>query len=127
MNRSRRPPLQHPLADLFGRAIDSVSAALSPASVHQYRVTARKFLRYLGADHPQVGSLDQLRRDPHILGWLARLRSQTPPLATVSYISRLILLRGILTELAWAHTCPNWPNCSVAKTFHALLNGCHAR
>ena len=47
MNRTRRPPLQHPLAHLFGRAIDSVSAALSPASDHQYRVTARKFLSYL--------------------------------------------------------------------------------
>lgn len=107
MNRTRRPPLQHPLAHLFGRAIDSVSAALSPASDHQYRVTARKFLRYLSADHPQVASLHQLRRDPHILGWLARLHSQTPPLATASCISLLIHLRSLFNELAWAEHLPD--------------------
>jgi integrase len=107
VNRTSRPPLQHPLAHLFGRAIDSVSAALSPASDHQYRVTARKFLGYLGADHPEVGSLHQLRRDPHILGWLARLHSQTPPLATASCISLLIHLRSLLNELAWTDHLPD--------------------
>src|SRR5580704_5013353 len=33
---------------------------------------------------PAVRSLDQLRRDPHILGWLASLRSHNPPLATAT-------------------------------------------
>jgi integrase len=107
VNRTRRPPLQHPLAHLFGRAIDSVSAALSPASDHQYRVTARKFLRYLSADHPEVVSLHQLRRDPHILGWLAHLHSQTPPLATASCISLLIHLRSLFNELAWTEHLPD--------------------
>jgi integrase len=107
VNRTRRPPLQHPLTHLFGRAIDSVSAGLSPASDHQYRVTARKFLIYLGADHPEVCSLDQLRRDPHILGWLARLHAQTPPLATASCISLLIHLRSLLNELAWTQHMPD--------------------
>jgi integrase len=105
--RTRRPALQHPLAQLFGRAIDSVSAALSPASDRQYRGTARKFLSYLGDDHPEVCSLQQLRRDPHILGWLARLRSQTPPLATASCISLLIHLRSLFNELAWTEHLPD--------------------
>ena len=30
MNRARRPPLQHPLAPVFDRAVDSFSVALSP-------------------------------------------------------------------------------------------------
>jgi hypothetical protein len=30
MNRARRPPLQHALAPTFDRAVDSLSAALSP-------------------------------------------------------------------------------------------------
>ena len=107
MNRTTRPLIQHPLALLFGRAIDSVSAALSPASVHQYRVTARKFLSYLGADHPEVVSLPQLHRDPHILGWLARLHSQTPPLATASCISLLVHLRSLFHELAWTEHLPD--------------------
>jgi integrase len=48
-----------------------------------------------------------LRRDPHILGWLARLRTQTPPLATASCINLLVQLRGILNELAWAEQRPD--------------------
>jgi len=106
MNPSRLAPFAHPLTPLFDRAVDSLSVALAPASERQYRGTARNFLVYLGSDHPQVVSLHQLRRDPHILGWMARLRSRVPPLAPVTYISRLIFLRGILAELAWSAQLP---------------------
>ncbi len=106
MNRARRPPLQHPLAELFARAIDSIGAALSPGSVGNYRGTAHRFLSYLGSGYPEVSSLEQLRRDPHILGWLARLRSQTPPLAAASCIQRFVSLRTILGELAWSAHMP---------------------
>ena len=101
MNRARRPPLQHPLAALFDRAVDSLSAALSLATARHYRGTVRNFLSYLGTQHPDVNRLDQLRRDPHILGWMSRLRSQTPPLVTASYFNHLIALRPVLNELAW--------------------------
>ena len=50
--------------------------------------------------------LDQLRREPHILGWMSRPRSQTPPLATASWINRLIALRCIFNELAWTVQLP---------------------
>jgi len=106
VNLSRRAPLQHPLAALFAGAVDSLGAALAPASVRLYRGTARNFLTYLGTDHPQVTSLEQLRRDPHILGWMAKLRSRIPPLAPVTYINRLIFLRGILQELAASAPLP---------------------
>jgi hypothetical protein len=86
MNRVRRPPLQHPLALVFDRAVDSLGMALSPESIRQYRGTVRKFLSYLGADHPEVQLLDQLHREPHILGWMSRLHSQVPPLVTASYL-----------------------------------------
>jgi integrase len=101
MNRARRPPLLHPLAPVFNRAVDSLSAALSPDTTRHYRGTARNFLNYLGADHPELNRLHQLRREPHLLGWMSHLRSQAPPLATASYINRLIALRCILNELAW--------------------------
>jgi len=100
MNPSRTAPLPHPLAQRFAGAVESLGAALAPESTRLYHGTARNFLTYLGADHPEVVSLHQLRRDPHILGWMARLRSRVPPLAPVTYISRLICLRGILAELA---------------------------
>ena len=106
MNRARRPLLQHPLALLFDRAVDSFSVSLSPDTTRHYRGTARNFLSYLGTDHPQVQRLDQLRREPHILGWMSRLRSQTPPLVTATYINRLIALRPVLNELAWAEQLP---------------------
>jgi integrase len=106
MNRVRRPPLQHPLAPVFDRAVDALGLALSPESTRLYRGTVRKFLNYLAADHPEVQCLDQLRREPHILGWMSRLHSQVPPLGTASYILRLIGLRGICNELAWTEQLP---------------------
>jgi site-specific recombinase XerD len=106
MNRVRRLPLQHPLALLFDRAIDSCTVSLSPDTARHYRGTARNFLSYLGADYPEVQSLDQLRREPHILGWMSRLHSQLPPLVTASYNNLLFALRGIFYELAWTVQLP---------------------
>ncbi len=106
MNRAWRPPLSHPLAPLFDRAVDSLCTALGPESNRHYREIVRNFLSYLGTTHPEVNSLEQLRRDPHLLGWMSRLRSQVPPLATSSYINRLIILRPLLIELAWTKQLP---------------------
>ena len=102
MNRARRPPLQHPLAPTFDRAVDSLCVALSPDTTRHYRGTVRKFLTYLGARHPEVNRLDQLRRESHTLGWMGCLRSQAPPLTTASYINHLIALRVVFNELAWS-------------------------
>jgi site-specific recombinase XerD len=107
VNRARRPPLQHPLADAFDRAIASLGAALHSETTRHYRGTVRDFLSYLGTTYPEVSSLTQLRRDPHILGWMSRRRSQTPALTAASYINLLIALRWTLHELAWAHELPD--------------------
>jgi integrase len=105
MKLCRGAPLEHPLVNQFQRAIDSLTAALCPASARQYRAVARCFLIYLGEQHPTIRSLDQLRRDPHILGWFPDLRSQN--LAPAVYITRLLLLRCILQELAWSAQVPD--------------------
>jgi hypothetical protein len=102
MNRARRPPLQHPLAPVFDRAVDSFSVALSPDTIRHYRGTACDFLRFLGLAFPQVNGLEQLRREPHILGWMSHLRSKVRPLSTASYINQLIALRSLFNELAWS-------------------------
>ena len=107
MRLSRYAPLEHPLAHQFQRAIESLTAALAPESARQYRGAARHFLIYLGEDDPAVRSLNQLRRDPHILGWFAHLRSHTPPLAPAVYVCRLLFLRSILEELAWTAQLPD--------------------
>jgi site-specific recombinase XerD len=106
MNRTWHPPLSHPLAPILDRAVDSLCTALGSESQRHYRGTVRNFLSYLGADYPEVNSLEQLRREPHLLRWMSRLRSQTPPLATSSYINRLIALRPLLIELAWTKQLP---------------------
>lgn len=106
MKRSRRP-LCHPLAGVFWRAVASIAASLSPDTVRGYRAVTRSFLRYLGADHPQIHSPEQLRRDPHILGWLAHLRSQTPPIVLASHVNNVVRLRHILEELAWSEQMPD--------------------
>jgi site-specific recombinase XerD len=107
MRLSRYAPLEHPLAHQFQRAAESITAALSPDSARQYRGAARHFLIYLGEDHPAVCLLNQLHRDPHILGWFAHLRSHTPPLAQAVYVCRLLFLRSILEELARTAQLPH--------------------
>jgi site-specific recombinase XerD len=106
MNPSRQASFQHPFASLFARAIDDITVALSPETTRQYRGVARNFLLYLADKYPEVDSLEQLRRDPHILGWLTHLRSHQPPLAAISWIIRILCLRGILQHLAWTAQIP---------------------
>lgn len=107
MNPARRPPIKHPLAHLFERAVVSLSAALHPDTVRHYRGTVRNFLTYLSAEHPKVRRPEQLSRDPHILGWCAHLRSHAPPLAIGSCINLLIHLRIVLSELACTEQQPH--------------------
>jgi integrase len=94
------------LTPIFDRAVDSLCAALHPDTTRHYRGTTRNFLSYLSGAYPAVTSLDRLRRDPHILGWMSRLRAQTPPLVTASYINLLLALRRIFAELAWMEQLP---------------------
>lgn len=102
-----RRPLCHPLADVFWRAVDSIAVSLSPDTVRGYRAVTRSFLRYLGADHQEIRSLQQLRRDPHILGWLAHSRSRTPPIVLATHVNNVVRLRHIFEELAWSEQMPD--------------------
>ena len=107
MKPKRTLPLpQHPLTKFFEPAAESVTTSLGEASVSSYRRTVRHFLNYLGAHYPEVRSLDHLQRDPHLLAWLALLRSQNPPLATITRSNYVIYLRRMLEELAWAQQLP---------------------
>lgn len=106
MKLSRHVPVEHPLALPFQQAVESLTSGLAYESARQYRGTVRNFLLYLGQQHPPACSLDQLRRDPHILGWFNHLHSRTPPLAAAVYICRLMHLRCLLEELAWTAQLP---------------------
>jgi site-specific recombinase XerD len=102
----RHRPLHHPLEKLFERAAESLSTALSDGSVRGYHSTLRSFLRYLSAHHPEIDRLAQVRRDPHVLGWLAELRAHTPPLARITLAIRVVYLHRLLEELAWTQQVP---------------------
>src|SRR5215470_13652982 len=102
----RTAPLLHPLAPLFERSAESLTTALGDASARAYLATYRNFLRYLIDHHPEVCRLDQLQRDPHILGWLACLKSRTPPLAKNTLALVVIRLRCLLEDLAWTQQLP---------------------
>ena len=106
MKRKRLPLPTHPLTKFFRPAAESVTTSLGDASVTSYRGTVRHFLTYLGGRYPEVHSLDQLRRDPHILGWLALLRSHNPPRATITRANYVIYLRRMLEEIAWTQQLP---------------------
>jgi len=103
---NRLPPLQHPLAALFQHAARSLTISLNHEAIRFYSCTIRNFLNFLGAQYPQVQSLQQLRRDPHILAWFTCLRSHQPPLATITYTIHLFHLRRMLEELAWTEDLP---------------------
>ena len=103
---NRHPPLHHPMAALFQRAAQSLTTSLNPETIRFYHCTIRNFLNFLGAQYPQAHSLQQLRRDPHILDWFTSLRSHQPPLATITYTIHLFHLRRLLEELAWTEDLP---------------------
>ena len=99
-------PLRHPLESLFARSAQSLTTALADGTRRLYEGTFRNFLRYLAARHPEVSRLKQLQRDPHILGWLADLRSHTPPLAKITIAIRVTFLHRMLQDLAWSQQIP---------------------
>jgi site-specific recombinase XerD len=103
---NRPPPLQHPLAALFQSAAQSLTASLNQETIRFYYCTIRNFLNFLGAQYPQVQSLQQLCRDPHILAWFTCLRSHQPPLATVTYTIHLFHLRRLFEELTSTQGLP---------------------
>jgi site-specific recombinase XerD len=97
----------HPLTNFLWPAAESITTSLSESSIRGYRVTIRQFLNYLGDQYPSIRSLDQLRRDPHLLGWLSLLRSRNPPLSAHSRARHAIYLRRMLEELAWTQQLPS--------------------
>jgi integrase len=107
MKRQTFPPPRNPMAPLFRKAAESLTTSLTVHSAHYYQCTGRHFLNYLDSQHPRVRSLQQLRRDPHVLGWFTLLRSRQPALAKLTYSHYVIRLRRILEELAWTHGIPS--------------------
>jgi site-specific recombinase XerD len=82
------------------RRLGVLATTLRPSTVHHYRCTLRRFLSYLEVSFPSLRRPDQLRRDPHIRGWIASLAQRRPPLSTEARLGHLLCLRRLLDELA---------------------------
>ena len=88
------------LEEILQTHIQTLALSLQPATVKSYRGVVRSFLAYLHRDFPHLHRLSQLRRDPHILGWLRCMCEQQPPLRNGSRIHSMICLRRLLNDLA---------------------------
>lgn len=99
----RKPP--HPLEEALKARVQLLATTLRPATVKQYRHTARLFMAFLQNNFPDVKHANQLRRDPHMLGWfqdiwLHRASHNGKPWCAHTRGGHLIRLRKLLDLLA---------------------------
>ncbi len=88
------------LEEIFATHIQTLATTLRPNTVQHYRCTARHFLTYLQTGFPQLRRLSQLRRDPHLLGWLRTLAEQHPPRSNKTRREHILCLRRLLEDFA---------------------------
>jgi site-specific recombinase XerD len=102
--------LAHPLEEALRARVRLLETTLRPSTAGHYRGTVRLFLAYLRQSFPEVRRAEQLRRDPHLLGWLEYLwKRRTPiPLCAASRAAHLIRLRKLFDLLA-DHAFPPRP------------------
>ena len=106
----------HPFSEIFDSRIQWLATSLHPETINGYRVAARRFLSYLQAEFLQVRELSELRRDPHLLGWIRGLHQQNPPLSKGTREQYLYKLRCLLENLTAAGH-PLQPNLILAEDF----------
>jgi site-specific recombinase XerD len=95
---SKQPP--QTIRQLFDSQLQVLEMVLAPATMRQYRHRLTLFLSYLEAAYPEVRRVSQLRRDPHMLGWLRNLHEHQPPLAKATRLHAIIFVRRFLNDLA---------------------------
>jgi len=93
--RARSQPAHIHLHEIFQARLRTLTA-----SPPYYRIVVHRFLAFLRTNFPTVVELSQLRRDPHLLGWVRSLYEQNPPLSNTSLRIYLLALRRLLREFA---------------------------
>lgn len=107
----RTPP--HPLEKALQSRVRLLATTLRPSTVKQYSHSIRLFMAYLRQNFPQVRQPGDLKRDPHILGWLEhlwmrRVHSSGAPWCKSTRAAHLIRLRKLFDLLA-DHRSPPRP------------------
>jgi len=90
---------QTSLDRIFDEQLETLAVALRQSTIGYYRSAVNRFLRYLHAAYPKLRAASQLRRDPHILGWLRSLGQETPSLTNRSRRACLMCVRRLLDDL----------------------------
>lgn len=113
----RTPP--HPLEQALRARVRLLATTLRPATVRQYEHTVRLFMDYLRQNFPELRSANQLRRDPHVLGWLEylwtrRIPHSGKPLSATTRAAYLIRLRKLFDLLA-DHALPPRPGLLLSE------------
>jgi integrase len=113
----RTPP--HPLEEALRARVRLLATTLRPATAKQYEHTLRRFMGYLRRSFPDVRRASQLRRDPHIFGWLEylwtwRIGHSGEPLSATSRAAHLIRMRKLFDLLA-DHAYPPPPGLLLSE------------
>lgn len=101
---------EHALQQAIEARVRLLETILQPSTVGHYRRTVRLFLSYLNESFPEVRKPSQLRRDPHLLGWLEYLwklrTAQGNPLSSGMRGQHVLQMRALLELLADAPQPP---------------------
>lgn len=97
MKHKPKPPS---LQQIFETQIDYLAVTLRPRTVQGYRMSIHHLLRYLAMRYPRIHALEDLRRDPHVLGWIRYLAARDPVLSKASRLKYLLCVRRLLIDLA---------------------------
>jgi integrase len=113
----KHPP--HFLEEALKARVRLLATTLRPATVRQYEHTVRLFMRYMREAFPEVRRASDLRRDPHLLGWLEHLwlrraRRSAKPLCSQTRGAKLIRLRKLFDLLA-DHAFPPRPGLLLSE------------
>jgi len=114
----------HALERALNARVRLLATTLRPATARQYHYTARHFIAYLRGAFPEVRRPNELRRDPHLLGWiehlwLRRKRHSDKPLASGTRAADLIRLRKLFDLLA-DHAFPPRPGLLMSEDLPRL-------
>ena len=88
------------LQQIFQTQIGDLAITLAPGTVRLYRTSIRSLLCYLAMHYPRISALEDLRRDPHILGWIHDLAARERALSKVTRRVYLLQVRRLLGDLA---------------------------
>lgn len=102
----------------FVNQIKDLAVTLRPGTVENYHSTVSNFLHYLHASHPGVLRPSQLRRDPHILGWLRSMHERR--LKSITRVGHLFHLRRLLDGLSLKIGKPLQPGLILPDDFPPL-------